>query len=52
MFPPYGARFKYDGVDYKISGVNLLAKTVKIESSDKEIIKVVSFDEVNEMMKS
>lgn len=50
--PRYGARFKYDGVDYKISGVNLLAKTVKIESSDKEIIKVVSFDEVNEMMKS
>jgi cell fate regulator YaaT (PSP1 superfamily) len=50
--PRYGARFKHDGVDYKISGVNLLAKTVKIESSDKEIIKVVSFDEVNEMMKS
>jgi len=49
--PRYGFRFTYDGVNYKITGVNLLAKTVKIESSDKEIIKVVSFDEVNEMMK-
>lgn len=49
--PKYGARFRLEGVDYKITGVNLLAKTVKIESSDKEIIKVVNFDEVNEMMK-
>ena len=49
--PRYGTRFKYDGVDYKITGVNLLSKTVKIESSDKEIIKVISFDEVNGMIK-
>ncbi len=49
--PRYGTRFKHDGVDYKITGVNLLSKTVKIESSDKEIIKVISFDDVNGMMK-
>lgn len=49
--PKYGFKFKSAGVDYKISAVNLLAKTVKIESFDKEIIKTVSFDEVNEMMK-
>lgn len=49
--PRYGTRFKYDGVDYKITGVNLLSKTVKIESNDKEIIKVISFEEVNGMMK-
>jgi cell fate regulator YaaT (PSP1 superfamily) len=49
--PRYGARFKHDGVDYKITGVNLLSRTVKIESADKEIIKVVSFEEVDGMMK-
>ena len=49
--PRYGFRFKYDGVDYKITGINLLSKTAKIESSDKEIIKVVSFEELNGMMK-
>jgi cell fate regulator YaaT (PSP1 superfamily) len=49
--PKYGVKFKFEGIDYKISGVNLLAKTVKIESLDKEIIKTISFDEVNEMMK-
>ena len=49
--PRYGTRFTHDGVNYKITGVNLLAKTVKIESADKEIIKVVTFDEVNGMIK-
>ncbi len=49
--PRYGFKFKSEGIDYKITGVNLLAKTVKIESLDKEIIKVITFDEVNEMMK-
>lgn len=49
--PRYGFKFKSEGVDYKISAVNLLSKTVKIESLDKEIIKTISFDEVNEMMK-
>lgn len=49
--PKYGYKFKYEDVDYKVSGVNLLSKTVKIESLDKEIIKVITFDEFNEMMK-
>lgn len=49
--PRYGFKFNYEGVEYKISAVNLLAKTVKIESLDKEIIRIISFDEVNEMMK-
>ena len=49
--PKYGSRFRHDGVDYKITGVNLLSKTVKIESADKEVIKVISFEEVNGMMK-
>lgn len=49
--PKYGFKFHYEDKDYKISGVNLLSKTVKIESLDKEIIKVVSFEEVEEMMK-
>ena len=49
--PRYGFKFKHDGKDYKISGVNLLSKTVKIESLDKEVIKVISFDEFDEMDK-
>lgn len=49
--PRYGYKFRFEDIDYKITGVNLLAKTVKIESLDKEIIKVISFDEVNEMIK-
>ena len=49
--PKYGFRFHYDGKDYKITSVNLLSKTIKIESNDKEIIKVISFDEFEEMDK-
>ena len=49
--PRYGTRFKSDGVDYKVTGVNLLSKTVKIESADKEIIRVVTFEELSGMMK-
>ena len=49
--PKYGLKFKSEGVDYKITAVNLLSKTVKVESLDKEIIKTINFDEVNEMMK-
>ena len=49
--PRYGTRFNFEGVDYKITGVNLLSKTVKIESLDKEIIKTITFDEVNGMIK-
>lgn len=49
--PKYGLRFRCEDKDYKITGVNLLAKTVKIESSDKEIIKVISFQEFEEMDK-
>ena len=49
--PKYGFRFHSEGVDYKITSVNLLSKTLKIESSDKEIIKVISFKEFEEMDK-
>lgn len=49
--PKYGLRFNHEGKDYKISGVNLLAKTLKIESLDKEIIKVITFEEFEEMDK-
>lgn len=49
--PRYGTRFKHDGVDYKVTGVNLISKTVKIESADKEIIRVISFEEAKEMIK-
>lgn len=49
--PKYGYKFNYDGKDYKISGVNLLAKTIKIESLDKEIIRVISFEEFEELNK-
>ena len=49
--PRYGFRFHHDGKDYKITSVNLLSKTIKIESNDKEIIRVISFDEFEEMDK-
>ena len=49
--PKYGWKFKFEDKDYKITGVNLLSKTVKIESSDKEVIKVISFKEFEEMDK-
>lgn len=49
--PRYGFKFNHEGKDYKISGINLIAKTVKIESLDKEIIKVISFKEFDEMNK-
>lgn len=49
--PRYGSKFRFEDKDYKISGVNLLSKTVKIESLDKEIIKVISFKEYEEMSK-
>lgn len=49
--PRYGFKFKNEGKDYKVSGINLLSKTVKIESLDKEIIKVITFKEFEEMDK-
>ena len=49
--PKYGFRFSSEGKDYKITGVNLLSKTLKIESSDKEIIKTITFKEFDEMNK-
>ena len=49
--PKYGFKFRYEDKDYKVSGVNLLSKTVKIESLDKEVIKIISFQEFNEMDK-
>jgi len=49
--PKYGFKFEHEGVGYKITGVNLLSKTLKIESMDKEIIKVISFKEFEEMSK-
>ena len=49
--PKYGFRFNYDGKDYKITSVNLLSRMIKIESVDKEIIKILSFDEFEEMNK-
>lgn len=49
--PRYGYKFRCEEKDYKVSGVNLLSKTVKIESLDKEIIKIVTFDEFEEMDK-
>ena len=49
--PKYGFRFHSEGKDYKITGVNLLSKTLKIESNDKEIIKTITFKEFDEMNK-
>lgn len=49
--PRYGFKFRHEDKDYKVSGVNLLSKTVKVESLDKEIIKVISFKEFEEMNK-
>ena len=49
--PKYGFKFEHDGVAYKITGVNLLSKTLKIESIDKEVIKVITFKEFEEMSK-
>lgn len=49
--PRYGFKFNHDGKDYKVSGINLLSKTVKIESLDKEVIKVITFKEFDEMDK-
>ena len=49
--PRYGFKFRAEDKDYKVSGVNLLSKTVKIESLDKEIIKIISFKEFDEMDK-
>ena len=49
--PRYGYKFKFEDKDYKVSGVNLLSKTVKIESLDKEIIKTITFKEFEEMDK-
>ena len=49
--PRYGFRFNSEGKDYKITGVNLLSKTLKIESSDKEIIKTITFEEFDGMNK-
>ena len=49
--PRIGFRFHHEDKDYKITSINVLTKTAKIESMDKEVIKIVSFDEVNEMMK-
>ena len=47
--PKYGSKFKFEDKDYKITGVNLLSKTIKIESFDKEVIKVITFKEYEEM---
>ena len=49
--PKYGFKFHYDGKDYKVTSVNLLSKTMKIESLDKEIIKIIDFKEFEEMSK-
>ena len=49
--PKYGFRFNYEGKDYKITSVNLLSRFIKIESNDKEVIKIISFEEFEEMNK-
>lgn len=48
-FPAFGTTFTKDGVQYRVTGMNVLSRTVKIESGDD--IQFVDLEDVNKLLK-